>query len=95
MTGFTNFYGFSADPFAIAPDPKFFFPSESHSEALASLLYGINHKKGFVLVLGEAGTGKTLLIQHLAKLLDRKVKCVLFLQSQIPLRNIAGNAPAV
>jgi general secretion pathway protein A len=83
MTDCTKFYGFSENPFDTSPDPKFFFPSESHSEALASLRYGITHKKGFVLILGEAGIGKTMLIQHLINTLDAQVKTVLFPQSQI------------
>ena len=48
---------FQRIPLMIRRIPNFFFPSESHSEALASLLYGINHRKGFVLILGKAGTG--------------------------------------
>jgi len=88
MTDYTKFYGFSENPFDVTPDPKFFFPSESHSEALASLRYGITHRKGFVLILGEAGIGKTMLIQHLINTLDAQVKTVLFPQSQIPFEQM-------
>jgi general secretion pathway protein A len=83
MTEYINFYGFSENPFDISPDPKFFFSAESHSEALAGLLYGINQRKGFVLILGEEGIGKTTLIHHLITTLDRNVKTVFFPQSQI------------
>jgi type II secretory pathway predicted ATPase ExeA/phage tail protein X len=88
MTDYTKFYGFSENPFDDSPNPKFFFPSESHSEALASLLYGINHRKGFVLILGKAGTGKTTLIHHLINTLDAKVKILFFPQSQIPFEQM-------
>ncbi len=96
MTDYTKFYGFSENPFDTSPDPKFFFPSESHSEALASLLYGINHKKGFILILGEAGIGKTTLIHHLINTLDAKVKTDSFSAKPNPFRtNAEGNAPQV
>ena len=70
------------------PDPKFFFPAESHNEALASLLYGINRKKGFILILGEDGIGKTTLIHHLLNQLDEKVKTLLFPHSHLPFHQI-------
>ena len=88
MADYMTFYGFSEDPFAITPDPKFFFPSESHKEALASLLYGISRKKGFIVILGEAGIGKTTLIHHLTSQLDDKVKTILFPKSDLPFHQI-------
>lgn len=88
MTDYSKFYGFSENPFDVTPDPKFFFPSESHSEALASLRYGITYRKGFILILGEAGIGKTMLIQHLINTLDAQVKTILFPQSQIPFEQM-------
>ncbi len=88
MTDYTKFYGFSEDPFDISPDPKFFFPSESHNEALASLLYGINQKKGFILILGDDGIGKTTTIHHLINQLDKKVTTLFFPQSHLPFHQI-------
>ena len=83
MNEYSKFYGFSEDPFDIKPDPKFFFLSESHREAMASLLYGINRKKGFVVILGEAGIGKTTLIHHVINTLDAGVKTILFPHSHL------------
>ena len=88
MTDYRQHYGFSTDPFDIEPDPEFFFPSESHSEALAALLYGINHRKGFVLVLGDAGIGKTTLIQRAMRELGPKVRSVFIPQSGIPYEQL-------
>jgi general secretion pathway protein A len=62
MTNYTKFYGFTINPFNISTDPKFFFSAESHKEALAAMWYGIHERKGFVLILGEEGIGKTTLI---------------------------------
>jgi len=62
MINYKEFYGFSVNPFGISTDPKFFFSSESHKEALAAMWYGINGRKGFILILGEEGIGKTTLI---------------------------------
>ncbi len=84
MADYIPFYGLSEDPFAARPDSRFFFPAEGHNEALASLLYGINRKKGFVVILGEAGIGKTTLIAHLIATLDPGVKTILFPKSDLP-----------
>jgi general secretion pathway protein A len=65
MTDYKQFYGFSAIPFNLSTDPKFFFPAESHKEALAALLYGINERRGFILILGEKGIGKTAVIHKM------------------------------
>lgn len=88
MTDSMTFYGLSENPFDPSPDPRFFFPSESHNEALASLVYGIGRRKGFVLVLGESGVGKTTLIHHLISTLDANVKTIFFPQSQIPFEEV-------
>jgi len=78
MSGHIQYYGLSVNPFDISPDPKFFFPSESHKEALASLFYVVKERKGFMLVVGEEGTGKTILINHLIRSLDENVNVVCF-----------------
>src|SRR5205085_3239896 len=59
------FFGLNRNPFEIGPDPFFFYPTARHNEALANLYYGIRRKKGFVVVPGEVGTGKTLLVRSL------------------------------
>ncbi|HWP22869.1 MAG TPA: AAA family ATPase [Candidatus Binatia bacterium] len=58
-------FGFTQAPFNITPDPSFLYLSESHREGLAQLTYGINARRGFIVLTGEVGTGKTTLIQAL------------------------------
>ncbi|MEW6067976.1 MAG: AAA family ATPase [Nitrospirota bacterium] len=57
-----EFYGLKEDPFRLAPDPVFFFPSAGHNEALLSLDYVIVQREGFCLITGEPGTGKTTIL---------------------------------
>lgn len=62
---YRHFYSLTCNPFDISPDPYFFFPTPRHNEALALLNYGVIRRKGFVVVTGEVGTGKTLLVRCL------------------------------
>jgi len=63
------FYHLTRNPFEITPDPTFLFPTKRHNEALAAIYYGVRRHRGFVVMTGEVGTGKTLLIRCLLKLL--------------------------
>jgi type II secretory pathway predicted ATPase ExeA len=64
---YSSYFGFTEAPFNITPDPGFLYESESHREGLAQLLYGINARRGFIVLTGEVGTGKTTLIQALLR----------------------------
>jgi len=55
------YFQLSRNPFDLTPDPTCFVPTERHNETLAALYYGVRRHKGFVVVTGEVGTGKTLL----------------------------------
>src|ERR1035441_8364067 len=59
------FFNLTRNPFEITPDPAFLFPSKRHNEALAALYYGVRQHKGFVVLTGEVGTGKTFLLRCL------------------------------
>ena len=74
---YAQFYNLSEKPFNPNPDPKFLYLTPSHREALASMIYGINERKGFISVTGEVGTGKTTLIYTLLNNLNEKVKPVI------------------
>ena len=64
---YTKYYGLTSKPFENTPDPLFLFMSNKHREVLASMTYGINSAKGFILIAGDIGTGKTTLIHALLK----------------------------
>jgi len=62
---YNAFFGFTQNPFNMSPDPSFLFRSSQHEEALANLIYGVQSRKGFVLLSGEVGTGKTTMLECL------------------------------
>jgi general secretion pathway protein A len=70
---YERFFGFTTKPFTPLPDPAFLVDTETHREALASLVYGIRERKGFVVLTGEVGTGKTLMVRALLRLLGPDV----------------------
>ena len=68
---YKTFYNLRQNPFEITPDPSFLFSTARHNEALASLYYGVRARKGFVVLTGEVGTGKTMLVRCVLELLRR------------------------
>jgi general secretion pathway protein A len=66
---YKEFFHLTRNPFDLTPDPTCFVPTKRHNEALAALYYGIRRHKGFVVLTGEVGTGKTLLLRCLLRLL--------------------------
>ncbi|MEE4310411.1 MAG: AAA family ATPase, partial [candidate division KSB1 bacterium] len=71
---YTEFYGLREMPFNLTPDPRFLYESASHREGLAQMAYGINHRRGFIVLTGEVGTGKTTLIRTLLEQLDSSTR---------------------
>src|SRR5574340_1289748 len=69
---YNAFFGFTENPFNLAPDPSFLFRSPQHEEALANLLYGVQSRKGFIVLSGEVGTGKTTMLECLRESLDEE-----------------------
>lgn len=64
------FFGFKENPFNLSPDPAFLYRSRRHEEALANLVYGVQNRKGFIVLSGEVGTGKTTLLECLRDFLE-------------------------
>jgi general secretion pathway protein A len=69
---YKRFYNMKRNPFEMTPDPAFLFPSTKHKEALTALYYGVLGRKGFVVMTGEVGTGKTLLVRSLLQMIKRQ-----------------------
>lgn len=60
---YEQFYGLSRTPFAVTPDPLMLFMSRIHREALATIIYGVETRKGFIVCTGEVGTGKSTIVR--------------------------------
>jgi general secretion pathway protein A len=65
---YKTFFHLTRNPFELTPDPDFLFPTKRHNEALSALYYGVRRHKGFVVLTGEVGTGKTLLLRCLLQI---------------------------
>lgn len=76
---FEQFFGLSENPFNVTPDPKFLFLSKAHDEALSYLRYGIEQRKGFIMITGEVGAGKTTICRALLATLPKTVRTALIL----------------
>jgi general secretion pathway protein A len=72
---YERYYGLKKQPFSLIPDPSVVFMSETHQEAMAVLRYGVLSGKGFLVLTGDVGTGKTTLLQALVASLDSDVHC--------------------
>ncbi|RLB36809.1 MAG: AAA family ATPase, partial [Deltaproteobacteria bacterium] len=73
---YEEFYGLSEKPFNLTPSPRFVYLGEVHKEALALLTYGVVERKGFILLTGEVGTGKTTMVQALLSNLDNNIQYI-------------------
>ncbi|MES2217222.1 MAG: AAA family ATPase [Pseudomonadota bacterium] len=76
---YQDFYQLKENPFNVTADPNFFFSSKGHSEAMSNLVYGIEQRKGMIVITGEIGTGKTTLCRKLLKQADSHTKFALIL----------------
>ena len=84
---YADFYGLSAQPFQLTPDARFFFESTVHRQAMAYLVYGLHHAEGFIIITGEVGAGKTILVENLLSTIDRSS----FVTAKIVTTQLAGD----
>lgn len=68
---YTEYYNLKTMPFQLTPDHNFFFESREHSRAISHLVYGLAQEEGFVVITGDIGAGKTMLVERLWSQLDR------------------------
>ena len=85
---YLNFYGLNEKPFNPTPDPRFLYMSPGHREALAQLHYGTQERKGFIVLSGKAGTGKTTLLQALLRRFDGDTAVSYVFHSTLPFDGI-------
>lgn len=80
---YRDFFGFEEKPFNVTPDTRYLYLSPVHQSVLETLRYGIHERKGFLLVTGEVGTGKTISLRALLNELKDSVETSLILQPQL------------
>lgn len=80
---FRAFFNLKENPFTNTPDPDFFFMSSQHREALVNLLFGVEQSKGFMVVTGEIGAGKTTLCRQFLREVSKQVKTAVILNPNL------------
>ena len=80
---YTSYFGFKENPFSLTPDPNYLYLSRHHQEAFDHLQYGINERKGFIVITGGIGTGKTTLCRALLGALDSSTKTAMIFNAYI------------
>ena len=89
---YCNHYGFSEKPFDVTPDPRFLYLTPNYREILASLIYGIQERRGFITIIGEVGTGKTTLLNAAIDRLDDKTSIAFVFNTNVTFEQILSMA---
>ena len=85
---YCKFFGLTGNPFETTPDHRFLYLTGAHRKALASIIYGISERKGFIVLVGEAGTGKTTLLRAALSRLDKKTRAAFIFNSELPFLQV-------
>lgn len=88
---YCDYFGFKQEPFTIAPDPSFLYPSSQHRQALAHLKYGLDREGGFILLTGEVGTGKTTLTRLLLEQMPPTVRVAYILNAKLGISDVLAS----
>ena len=85
---YEKFYGFREKPFRMTPDTRYFYPSPKHTDALNHMVYAIEERRGFVVITGEIGSGKTTLSRVLFQKLDPRTKTAVIRNTNLTPREM-------
>jgi general secretion pathway protein A len=86
---YQDYYRLKKEPFHITPDPEFLFLSPSHKQALGSIVYGVQNRKGFVVITGEVGVGKTTIVRsYLERVAKQKTKVIYIFHANVSFSNL-------
>ena len=85
---YCNFFGFTERPFEMTPDPKYLYLNQAYKELLTSLVYGVNARRGFIVIIGEVGTGKTTILNALIDELDNNTKVAFIFNTGISFKQM-------
>ena len=88
---YLDYFGLNREPFTIAPDPAFLYPSPQHRQALAHLKYGLEREGGFILLTGEVGTGKTTLTRLLLEQLAGNIRAAYVLNAKLSTLDVMAS----
>ncbi len=85
---YKEYYHFSEDPFDLRPDPKFLYMARSHWEVFSAMMSGVKEKKGIIVITGEVGIGKTILIYALLKDLSEGIKTAFIFNPNLDFKSM-------
>ena len=85
---YTAFFGLSENPFQMTPDTRYFYPSTKHMDALNHMVYAIEERRGFVVITGEIGSGKTTLSRVLFQKLDPTTKTAVIRNTHLTAKDL-------
>ena len=89
---YCKFYGFSEEPFSVTPDPSVLYQSPIHREVLASLIYGIRERRGFLCIVGEPGTGKTTLLRSVMRHINESAEIAYIFNTDVTFEQLLNLA---
>ena len=86
---YAQYYNLLKEPFHITPDPEFLFLSDAHKEALATIIYGVEQRKGFIAIIGEVGLGKTTILRSFLDRVDEaRTRIIYLFNSNISFKSL-------